>query len=236
MVATFFWKLLKYYSSRQSNTFLVHYPGRVLSQAWWERCFFGEFTQLQKSKSRYFQVSGSSLLSRCPQGGGTGIFLLDQVSPEFVLTHQSSAGNSTCKRTKKVSMKPKSHSNVKSVLRSSGIFLGQNSRRKNTIIRGHLFVLHATKASSKPQAYTCIRRFMQERNISGAAFAPSLSATETTYWLRSTSTWERSPMCIQSARDATTSHPPTITPWGHTRGLPSDMFPPHQKPPWCNAN
>lgn len=78
--------------------------------------------------------------------------------------------------------------------------------REDTIMRGHLFVLHSTKASSRPQTYTCIRRFMQARNLSSASCVPNPSATEPTFWLMRASTCTRSPMCVQSARDATISH------------------------------
>ena len=87
-------------------------------------------------------------------------------------------------------------------------------------------MLRVPKASSRARTYTGIRRFMQERSLSGAAHVPSPLAKEPAFWLRREPTWERSPMCVPSARDATASHPPTTTTTSElTRELPLDVSP-----------
>lgn len=90
-------------------------------------------------------------------------------------------------------------------------------------------MLHVPKASSRARTYAGIRRLMQERSLSGVAHVPSPLATEPAFWPKREPTWERSPVCVPSARDATARHPPTTATCGRTRELPLDVFPLHQK-------
>lgn len=62
-------------------------------------------------------------------------------------------------------------------------YFSVKSTREDTITNGHVFVPSVTKASSGPQTHTCVRRFMQERSLSGIARMQHPSAREPSFWV-----------------------------------------------------
>lgn len=199
-----------------------------MSWAWWERCFFGESTQLQKSKSRK-DIKMSSWRWDRHFSAGPGLPWVRSYPPE------------QCRKLHMSGEQERFHE-------------AQNSyqcEKCPKIFRYFSWLkVHEGRHNNK-RTYigaACNKGFFQ---ASGLHTHQKIQAGEKPFWCSvcTKSISHRTnllahehihmgekPMCVQSARDATTSHSPTITPWGYTRELPSDMFPPHQKPPWCNAN
>ena len=123
--------------------------------------------------------------------------------------------------TRKNPLEPQKYTDVRDVPRPSGIPLGSEFTRKDTIMREHIFVPSVAKASSRHQTSMCIRGFTQERSPLCAAYVKWRSPTKPTFGLMREPTRERSPMSVSSARDASASPPPTTAISGFTRKLPS---------------
>ena len=111
--------------------------------------------------------------------------------------------------TRKDPIEPQKYTDVRDVPRPSSIPLGSEFTRKDTIMRGHIFVPSVAKASSRHQTSMCIRGSTQERSPSRAARVKWPSPTKPTFALMREPTQERSPMSVPSARDASASLPPT---------------------------
>ena len=126
--------------------------------------------------------------------------------------------------TRKDPSEPQKYTDVRDVPRPSGIPLGSEFTRKDTIMREHIFVPSVAKASSRHQTSMCIRGFIQERSPLCAAHVKWPSPTKPTFGLTREPTRERSPMSVPSARDASASPPPTTAILGFTRKLPSKVL------------